>query len=101
MMLMMNLSSHHITHPNNYLLYSDLVWVIIRVLLIKPPLIFWVLITVEWVENRIKVYQINRVSKFIAAEGTAGWQKTAQSRIGLIYICYSRPPRKNFRALWG
>lgn len=45
-MLMMNLSSHHITHPSNYLpLYSALVWVIIRVLLIKPPLMFYVLIT--------------------------------------------------------
>lgn len=80
-MLMMNLSNHHSTHPNNYLLYTALVWVIIRVLLIKPPLIFCVLITGwnGWVEYRIKVYQINRVSKFIASEGTAGWQRTALS----------------------
>lgn len=34
---------------------------------------------VEWVENRIKVYRINRVSKFIASEVAAGWQRTLLS----------------------
>lgn len=39
---------------------------------------------IEWVENRIKVYQTN--GAFIASEGTAEWQRTTLSPAGLICI---------------
>lgn len=100
MMLMMNLSNHHSTHPTNYLLY-------IAVLGDNKGLIDKATFNlpcsdhcVEWAENRIKVYQINRVSKFIASEGTAGWQRTAQSRFGLICIATQGLLGKNLW-LWG
>lgn len=60
MMLMIDLSRLHITHPNKHLLYIAL--------MIKPPIIRCVLITVKWVENTVKVYQTKRVSKCIALE---------------------------------
>lgn len=85
MMLMMDSSSFHLTYLNNYLLYIALVWVI-RALLIKPPLICCVLITVEWVENRIKVYQTKGVSKFIASGKSRMAERSFQSRFGLVCV---------------
>lgn len=82
MMLMMDSSSFHIIHP---WLYIALVWVI-RALLIKSPLISCILITVEWVENRMKVFQTKQVSKFIASVKSRMAENNSQSRVGLICV---------------
>lgn len=75
---MMNLSGVHITLYNNYLLYIGLGDN--KGLIDKAT--FNLLYSghcVGWVKNKIKVYQIKGVSKFIVSEGTAGWQRTALS----------------------
>lgn len=102
-MLMMNLSSHHITHPSNYLpLYSALVWVIIRVLLIKPPLIFCVLITV-WnvLRTELRSTELTGSPNLLHQREQQDGREQLSVQIWPHLHCYSRPPRKNFRALGG
>lgn len=78
MMLMMNLSSFHLTIPNNYLLYIGLDDN--NGLINKATFnLMYSDHCMEWVENIIKVYQIKGVPKFIVSEGTAGWQGTVLS----------------------
>lgn len=79
MMLMMDSSSFHITHLSNCLLNIALVWVIIRALLIKPPLISCGLITVlSRLKTELRCTK-PKGSPSLLPQGGAGWQRTALS----------------------
>lgn len=85
-MLIMDSSNFHTTHPNNYLLYILLVWVI-RALLIKTLLISCVLITV-WSRLRTKWRSTKPKgdSKIIASGKSRMVENSPQARLGLICV---------------
>lgn len=83
---MMVLSSLHITHFINYLLYIALVWVI-RALLIKPPFIFWVLITVFCgLRTELRSTKLKGSPNLLPLREWEDGRESSQSRFDLISI---------------
>lgn len=101
MVLIMDSSSLHITHSNNCLLYIALVWVIIRILLIKPPLIFCVVLTVwSGMRTELRFTTLKGSPNFLLQREQQDGREQLSGQIWPHLCCYSRLPGEDCRALW-